>query len=792
MHYLKTAWRSLLKNKGFSVIYILGLAVGLSIAILDGLWIHDEMTFNNYHKNYNHIAQVMNHDNANGERITLIWNPYHLGDLLRKNFGSDFKQVVMSSYPSGHVLTYKDKKFNIEGNYMDAGAPSMLSLEMTKGTQNGLTNIYSIILSESVAMDLFGNEDPINKIIRIENKADVQVTGIYRDLPFNSDFRNLRFIAPWNLYLTIFPGLKIDNPWNNNNFLTYVQIADEADMNKISNKISDLKRNNLSIHSADQFKTVMFLHPMSKWHLYSEFKNGVNVGGRVTYVWLFGIIGCFVLILACINFMNLSTANSQSRAKEIGIRKTIGSRRWQLFNQFFIESLLIVAMSFVLSLIFVIIALPFFNGLADKDLSILWSSPRFWLICLAFSFLTGAAAGLYPALYLSSFQPVKVLKGSYKFSHLAILQRKALVVLQFVVSVILIICTFVVFQQIHFAKSRNRIGYNPDNLVTFFDTPEIHNHINSFRDQLKKSGTVVEVVESTNPTTDFYVDDGNFIWPGKDPNLQVDFPINSVTAEYGKTIGWEIKKGRDFSSNLASDSLALILNEAAVKFMSLTNPIGTIIERNGKRLHIIGVIKNILYESPFQPVLPYVYLMSENQNIIITAKLNPHRDIRSSLSEIKNVFGRYNPEIPFESKFSDQEYFKKFGDEERISKLASFFTILAIFISCLGIFGLATLLADQRLKEIGIRKVLGSSVYSLWALLSRDFIKLIIISLLIASPMAYWLMQRWLQNYPYHSEISWWVFAVTGSSLLIITLLTISYQIIKAAITSPIKILRSE
>jgi putative ABC transport system permease protein len=789
--YFKIAWRNLLKNRASSFINIGGLAVGMAVALLIGLWIYDELSFNKYHQNYDHIAQVMKHETFNGERVTLIWNPYLMGDILRNEYGSDFKRVVMSTYPSGHILTYKEKKIIKEGNYMDQEAPNMLSLEMIKGSQDGLKDPNSILLSESVAKVFFGNDDPINKFMRIDNMANVKVMGVYKDMPFNSEFRNLSFIAPWVLLLNI-SGMKADpDPWNNNNYLTYVQIADQSDMNKISIKIKDLKKNKLSKVNADLYKPEVFLQPMSKWHLYSEFKNGVNTGGRIQFVWLFCIIGIFVLLLACINFINLSTARSQNRAKEIGIRKTIGSNRCQLINQFFTESLLIIVFSFLLGLLLVQLVLPFFNEIADKKISILWTNPWFWVSSIFFCFFTGIVAGLYPSFYLSSFEPVKVLKGTFKAGHFAILQRKTLVVLQFTVSVILIIGTIVVFRQIQFAKNRE-IGFNPKDLITMPITPEINNHFNSFRDELKNSGAAIEVDESANSTTESNIVSGGFNWVGKDPNLSTAFPISNVTHGYGKTIGWKIKEGRDFSGEFTSDSSAFILNEAAVKFMGLKNPIGKTIKWNDKPFQVIGVIKDIIFESPYQSIRPYIYQMTGDQSYVVTVKINTRMGVSKALSDIEKIFGKYNPELPFDYKFIDQEYSKKFGDEERIGKLASFFAVLAIFISCLGIFGLATFIAEQRTKEVGVRKVLGASVFSIWRLLSKDFIMLLIISLIIASPTAYYFMHNWLQNYPYHSEISWWIFVLAGIGALLITLLTVSFQAIKAALMNPVKCLRME
>ena len=791
-NYFKTGWRNLIKNKLHSLVNIIGLSIGMAVALLIGLWIYDELSFNKNFDNYDKIAQVMHHDTFNGERATLVWNPYHLADLLRKNYSTDFKYVVMSSYPSQHSLKYNEKLLSKEGNYMDDKVPFMLSLKMLKGSKDGLKEPYSMLLSESVAKAFFGDDEPINKIIRIDNLADVKITGVYKDLLYNSEFKNLSFIAPWDLYLATNPNIKADpDPWSNNNYLTYVQIADNADMKNVSDKIKDFKKNNLDATRAKLYNSEVFLQPISKWHLYSEFKNGKNIGGQIDFVWLFGIIGIFVLLIACINCMNINIAHSQKRAKEIGIRKTIGSERWQIIVQFFLESLLIVAFAFIISIVLVQFTLPFFNQVADKKISILWTNFWFWSCCAIFCLFTSVVAGLYPSVYLSSFRPVKVLKGTFKIAHFTILQRKALIVFQFTVSVVLIICTIVVLRQIQFAKN-HQIGYNPKNLITIANTPNIQNHFASLRDELIKSGAVADVVESSNPTTENYVSVGNLNWEGKDPNLSLDIPVNAVTCTYGKTIGWSITQGRDFSKDLVSDSSAFIINEAAVKFMSFKNPIGKTIEFNNKPFHVIGVIHDIVVESPYKQALPYIYLMNEYASFVVTIKLNPAIGINNAINKTKKVFSKYDSESPFDYKFVDQEFAKKFSEVERIGTIASFFAALTIFISCLGLFALSSLIIEQRRKEIGLRKVLGATVITLCKLLSRDFIILVIISFLIAVPVSYYFMHSWLENYSYRTTISWWIFAAVGTGSLLIAIIVVNFQAIRAAIANPVKSLRTE
>jgi ABC-type antimicrobial peptide transport system permease subunit len=792
-NYLKIAWRNLIKNGMHSFINIAGLAVGMAVTILIGLWIWDELSFNKSFSNYNRIAIVMQHQTFNGDVSTQTSVPYVMGEELKKSYGGDFKYVSMAKWTNDHILTFGEKKITKSGNYFEPQITEMLSLTMLKGTRSALQGYHSMILSASTAKALFGDSDPMNKRLKIDNKFDVTVTGVYADLPYNSDFKDLTFIAPWKLYIDAnnWPE-KTANPWRNNSFQTFVQIADNADMDQVSAKIKDVKLKRVTPADA-AFKPVVFLHPMRKWHLYSGFKNGVNAGGRIESVWLFGIIGFFVLLLACINFMNLSTARSEKRAKEVGVRKAIGSLRGQLMAQFFCESLLVALLAFICSIALVVLILPFFNDVADKKMEVLWSNPSFWLLGLFFSLITGLLAGSYPALYLSSFRPVKVLKATFRAGRLAALPRKILVVLQFTVSAVLIIGTIVVFRQIQFAKNRP-VGYNRDGLVSIpVVTDEVHKNFAAIRDELKSSGEVLEIAETSSATT--YVDefDNGFSWKGKDPSVQGDFGAIYISPEFGKTVGWHIKEGRDFSREFVTDSTAMILNEAAVKFTGLKNPVGETIKWDGKNYHVIGVINDMVMQSPYDPVFRSVFVWDgNNTQPVVQVRINPAKSTHEAIEKIGSVFKKYNPAQPFTYGFTDSDYARKFGEEERVGKLANVFTILAIFISCLGLSGMASFMAEQRTKEIGVRKVLGATVAGLWTLLSTEFIKLVVISLLIATPVAYYFMAGWLKNYTYRTELSWWIFAATSAGAIIITLLTVSYQSIKAALANPVKSLRSE
>lgn len=788
--YFRIAWRNLTKSKGYSFINIGGLATGMAVAMLIGLWVWDELSFNKYNKNYGRIAQVMQTQTFGSDKDTWQTLPYPLGEILRTSYGSDFKRVVMSSWDFYRVLAVGDKKLKTIGRYMEQGGAELLDIKIVKGTKASLNDPNTILLSASTAADFFGKNDPIGKTIKVDNREVYIVRGVYEDLPYNSAFGRTAFLAPWDSYISNSmswaktPG----NLWGRNAFLVYVQIAEHADMAKVSSKISKVKYDNVPPEDR-RFQPVVFLHPMSKWHLYEEFKNGINTGGRIRFVWLFGIIGAFVLLLACVNFMNLSTARSEKRGREVGIRKAIGSLRGQLIGQFFSESLLVVVLGFASAVLLVQLILPFFNTVADKKMSILWANPVFWLIGITISLFTGLIAGSYPAFYLSSFQPVKVLKGSFRVGRGAALPRKVLVVMQFTVSVTLIIGTIVVFRQIQFARNRP-VGYNREGLI--YLNKDVHDHFDAVRTTLKSTGAILEMAESSSPTTSVWSTMGGIAWKGKDPEQAVDFPTTRVSYDYGKTVGWQFKAGRDFSREFASDSLAFVVNEAAVKFMGLKDPIGETIRWDDQQLKIIGVIRDMVVESPYQPVRPSLFVLGAGSLGGVNIRINPALSTKEALGKIESVFKQYDPEGPFDYSFVDTEYGKKFGNEERIGKLAGFFALLAIFISCLGLFGMASYMAERRTKEIGVRKVMGASVLNIWQMLSKDFLTLVFISLLIAIPLSVYFMDNWLQNYHYRSALSWWIFVIAGLGILFITLLTVSFQSVKAALMDPVKSLKAE
>ena len=791
---LKFTLRYLAKNKFHSFINIAGLSVGIAVTMLIGLWIWDELSYDRYHGNYERIAQVWQFQTFNGHINAGKTVPMPLGDELRSSYRSDFRYVVLSSWNWGHILAVGERMITQSGSFMEPDAPDLFTLTMLRGAKAGLKDPSSLFLSRSTAKALFGDEDPIGKIVRIDNNGDLRVTGVYEDLPYNTTLHKLSFIGTWDYYSRNVMAGKYLTDWNNNGFQVYVQLADNADMKTVSEKIKDVRLNRLGGKEHVKTKPQLFLQPMSKWHLYDEFRDGVNTGGRIEYVWLFAVIGLFVLLLACINFMNVSSARSEKRAKEVGIRKAIGSLRRQLISQFFCESLMMAFFAFILSILLAVLALPLFNGIADKKMSILWSNPLFWLLGIGFSLFTGLIAGSYPALYLSSFRPVKVLKGVFKTGRNAAIPRQVLVVLQFAVSVILIIGTMIVFKQIKYAMDRP-VGYNRNGLIAIpMATDDLYKHFDEVRNDLLRSGIVSDAALATSATTQVSNYSTNFEWSGKDPRVSIRFATVGVTHEYGKTVGFEFVEGRDFSRLLPTDSSAAILNEAAVQSMGLKHPIGEMIKWENNDFRVIGVIRNMVMESPYQPVQQTIFYVRKkfDPEDYLNVRISPGSNVATALARIEPVCKTYASSAPFEYKFADEEYARKFDDTERIGKLAGFFAILAVFISCLGLFGMAAFMAEQRIREIGVRKVLGASVFSLWRLLSREFVVLVFISLLISIPLAYYFMNGWLMHYQYRSGMPWWIFTAAAGGALLITLLTVSYQSIKAALMNPVKTLRTE
>jgi putative ABC transport system permease protein len=790
-NYFKIAWRNLRKNKGYSFITILGLTAGMGVAMLIGLWIWDELTYDHYHKNHNRVAQVMTTLVRNGGALTT--NPFvasPLGNELRTRYGSDFEKVSMASMNQSRELAAGDKKITAQGMWVEADFPSMLTLKMLKGNVNGLQDPSSVLLSASVAKSLFSDADPINKVLRIDNQDNYKVAGVYEDLPHNTTLNEAKILLSWNKYVSMVDWVKESmRHWDNKSFHCYVQLKDHVDINKETGRIKLASM--IHLNSAIDGREELLLQPMNNWRLYGEFKNGKVAGGRIQFVNLFAIIGIFVLLLACINFMNLSTARSEKRSKEVGIRKAVGSLKSQLVSQFLSEAMLIAGIAFLFSILFAQLFLTLFNTLSDKQMTLPFNHVLFWVLSIGFTLITGLLAGSYPAFYLSHFDPLKVLKGTYRIGRFASLPRKVLVVIQFSVSITLVIGTIIVYRQIQFAKNRP-VGYNRESLIAvYMTTPDLFGHYDAMRNDLLATNAVENMAESSSPVTSVWSSQIGYSWEGKDPATQPSFGTIGVTQDYGKTVSWQIKEGRDFSKDF-SESNSIILNEAAVKLTGMTNVVGKIIRKEDRNLTVIGVVKDMVMESPYAPVTPTIFVVNPGWVNVINVRLKAGLPLQDALIKIGKVFEKYNPAAPFNYKFIDEEYAQKFSDEQRIGNLAAFFSVLAVFIACLGLLGLASFVAEQRKKEVGLRKVLGASILNVWNLLSREFMLLVVFSFIASVPLSYYFMHNWLQNYIYRTALSWWIFAAAGAGALLITLLTVSFQSIKAAIANPVKSLKTE
>ena len=804
--YFKIGWRNLLRNKGYSVINIGGLAIGITVSIFIGLWIYDEISFNKYHANYDRIA-IVRHGGIEPQSGEYFGGPamqFPVGATLKSNYSHLFETIVQAWWPGDYVISDGgDKKFSKKGIFLEGPALEMFSFKMIKGNYGSLDRPNSVVISKTMAKTLFGVEDPMNKAIRIDNRMDAEVTGVFEDIPRNNMLGELQFVAPWSLFYDNNTWLhNLETDWGSHMTNVYVLIQENTTMDAANDAIHNLFQENApaDFHAGiEKYKTYAEIYPMNLWHLFSEFENGKPTSGRITFVWLFGIVGAFVLLLACINFINLSTARSEKRAREVGVRKAAGSAKQQLVVQFLSESYLVVIIAFGVSLILLALFQPAFNELADKKISLPFTSLPFWAIASGFILLTGVLAGIYPAFYLSSFQPARVLKGTLRLGRFGSLPRKVLVVVQFTVSIVLVIGTLVVYNQVQYARDRP-VGYSRNGLIFMqIPDPAMRLKVNALRTQLLATGVVASVATSSMPLTEIWNTTSGYLWEGKDPNLDGQFANVNVTYEFGQAIGWKIVAGRDFSRDFVSDSTeSIIVNEAAVKYMGLDDPIGqkfTDIDGEGNLVWsrtIIGVVKDLVVASPYEHVMQSIYYMSNNSANVLHVRIDPSVSAAIALPKIKEAFAKVNPGAEFDYRFVDEVFATKFSQEERIGVLTAVFSILAIFISCLGMFGLASFVAEQRTKEIGIRKVMGASISNVWGMLSKDFIVLVVIACSIAIPTGHLLMTHWLNGFEYRTDISVWIFLYTCAAAMVITLLTVSYQSVKAAMNNPVKSLRTE
>lgn len=784
-NYLKTTFRNLWKNKGYTFLNIFGLGIGIACAALIFLWVEDEINFNDYFSNQENLYKIKDSQTYDGTTFTFDATPGPLAAGIKNDIPGIKRTARSNQGTVSFLFSLDDKNIYEQGNYVDSTFFSIFHLKFLKGNgANPFPQLYSIIITQKMAEKFFNSIDVVGKTLKVNNKQEYAIAGVIEDLPENVSFK-FEWLAPFKILEEQESWLQ---SWGNNGIATYVETEPNANIKAINKKLY----NYVSTKTNDNAVAKMSIYPIKRWHLYDSFQNGKEVEGRIKYVHLFSLIAWIILIIACINFMNLSTARSEQRAREVGVRKVLGAGKRKLVTQFIGESLIMALIAACIAVALISLSLPAFNSLVEKQLTLNLFNPVHFFGLLSIALICGLIAGSYPAFYLSSFNPITVLKGlRIKTSVSAGFIRKGLVILQFSISIILIISTILIYQQIHHVKNRD-LGYNKENLVYLQLKGNMKQHFNAIKNDLLQTGVVKNASLSNNMVLQLGSNTGDFQWEGKDPNKQVLITVEGVSPEYISTMGMHLIAGRNFYPDIQSDSNNIIVNQTMARLLKKKNVTGTIMTHDGTNYTIIGIVNDFIYNDMYSPSAPLI-MYSDTSNVnYLTMRLTASNNLPASISKIETVIKKNNPGFPFEYKFVDAQFDQLFKTETLIGKLATVFAILAIFISCLGLFGLAAYTAERRTKEIGIRKVLGASAKGLAGLLSIDFLKLVALSCLIAFPIAWWMMNDWLQSYAYRIKISWTIFLVAGSLALFIALLTVSFQAIKAAMANPVESLRSE
>ncbi|WP_299111664.1 ABC transporter permease [uncultured Winogradskyella sp.] len=782
LNYIKIAFRTLLKNKGYSFLNIFGLAIGITCATLIFLWVEDELSFNSNFDKQDQVYYVPTNQNYEGEWRTFYATP----GPLAKDMKDDIPGILKATKSSlqERLFAVGDNSITRRGRYADEDFLDIFSLKFIEGNrENAFSNPEAIVLTQKTAEELFGKEEKaLGKVIRVSNKDSYLVTGVVENMPDNITFP-FDWVAPFDRYGL---GEEWTRVYGNNFSDTFVLLSPEANFEIVYAKVR-----NIIATKADFTDDYAFLHSIKDWHLRSKFKDGKIVGGRITYVRLFTIIAFIILLIACINFMNLSTARSEKRANEVGVRKAMGSSRSRLVTQFITEAVLLAFISVVFSVLLLAIILPQFNLVIEKDLSLGLTNPMHLFVLLSITLICGIFAGLYPAFYLSSFKPVHVLKGLKTTQGSASFIRKGLVVGQFTISIVFIIFTILVYQQIQHAKNRE-LGYDKDQLLSMRINGDFIPKFDLVQQELIRTGSVKNATLCNSHILSGGNNGSGFTWKGGTDTEDVLISFRNVTQSFFETTGMEIIEGRGFSSNVEADSSYALISESLAKMMGNENPIGNIISRDEDTFEIIGVVKDYVYGDMFESSDPVLFMHYPYYTRYMYIKTMDGVPVDKALSDIEAVLKKHNPAYPFEYTFIDEAFDAKFKNEQLVGELSQIFAILAILISCLGLFGLAAYTAEQRRKEIGVRKVLGASVSGIVKLLSKDFIKLVSISILIAIPIAWYFIKDWLQDYSYRIEINWWIFFIAGLMAIIIAVLTVSFQAVKAAIANPVDSLKTE
>jgi len=782
-NYFKTAFRNLWKNKIYGSLNVFGLAIGIACAGLIFLWVEDERSYNHNNVKRDHLYQVLENQPFEGKTYTFSATPGLLAEAMKKEFPG-IKNSCRFTWDEYTLFNLGEKAIYERGNYADSSFFSMFTIPFVQGKKETVfQQLHSLAISEKMAKKFFGDQkDIIGKTLKVDNKEEYVISGVFKDLPQNSSIK-FDWVSPFKIYHDKNDWL---NYWDNNGVQTFVELEEKADPGLINRKLD----NYLIIKDTSNIAHA-FLFSMNNWRLHSKFEEGKQVGGRIQSVRMFSIIAWIILLIACINFMNLATARSEKRAREVGVRKVLGAGKKILIAQFIGEAMIMAFLSLAIAIGIIYLILPSFNTLVEKQLQIGLDNPLHLLSLILIGLICGLVAGSYPALYLSSFNPVWVFKGINLKGSGAAYIRKGLVVLQFTISIILIIGTIIVYNQIQHIKNRD-LGYNKDNVIQTSLRGDMQKNFAVIKNQLLSSGYVENVAMSNLNQLYMGSSTGGFEWEGKDPSKKVLVTQDFISPEYIKTMGIKMAKGRDFYPDVKQDSSNVIINEAFAKIIGKDDAVGTLLRQDTTKYTIVGVIKDFVFDDMYGKSDPLIFRCYPEYFGYMYIRLKSQANVERAVDKIETVVKSNNPGYPFDYIFVDDEFDKQFKSEMLIGKLSRIFALLAIVITCLGLFGLSAYTAERRTKEIGVRKVLGASVTGIAGLLSKDFLKLVILSSLISFPVAWWLMHNWLQNFAYRIQISWWIFIVAAVLAIFIALFTISFQAIKAALSNPVKSLRTE
>lgn len=786
-NYIKIALRNLWKTRGYSLLNIFGLALGITVASLIFLWIENEIGYDNHFENKEHIYAIKNKQTYDGRTYVFPSTPGPLIPALKEDF-SEVEYATRVTWSMTSLFDISDKTIFEVGSYADSDFLEIFSVEFIDGQREGaLSNPEQVVISESMAKRFFNRTHVVGETIRVDGETQVTISGVFRDLPNNVSIK-FDWLRPYDVYFGQNQWL---TQWGSNALRGYVLLKPGSDLASINDKIFEYiptKANNNALNSR------LMLYPMERWHLFNSFDgNGNEIEGSIKYVRLFSMVAWVVLIIACINFMNLATARSQKRAKEIGIKKVVGATRGGLIGQFISESILLSFLAGILAIGLAFLLLPYFNQMVGKELSLGLDQPKHLLFLLGIILTTGIVAGSYPAFYLSSFEPVSVLKGLAVQDGGTNFIRRGLVVLQFAASITLVICTILIYMQIQHAKNKD-IGYDRNGLVVTALYPKVAEHYGAIKHELSMTGLVENIGQSDHQIINLGSNTGDYFWEGKDENQEILITVDEVDGDYFETVGLKVIAGRSFKEDLKSDSANVIINKTMATLMGIEDdPIGKIISRSWADFTIVGVVDDFMVSGIYSASEPVVFGPLIEKGNFVTMRLTPGLTPTAALSQIEPVFKKHNPGYPFEYRFVDEQFNQMFRTESLVGDLSRAFAIMAILISCLGLFGLAAYTAERRTKEIGIRKVLGATVVGLTNMLSKEFILLVGASCLIAFPLSYWIMENWLGDYSgYRIAIPWWVFLLAGGIALIIALVTVSSQAVRAAVANPVHSLKDE